>query len=388
MILKNAMIVTPEKKFLGYMVINDKGKVIEIKKGKTSKEGYDCQGQYLMPGFIDPHTHGGYGLSFDDFSNDKEYINKLNNYLKNLASEGVTGVVPTTVTQGIDKLNVIVDNFQEYLETNVNKELPKILGWFFEGPFISKSKKGAHDETKIVPLNEEFLKSLINKIKLPIIMAIAPEENDMKLINKYKDNIIFALGHSNATYKQAIDCLENGTNRVVHFYNAMSGFSHRDLGIVNAVLENKLVNKPIVEIISDNVHVDNKVVDFTFKTLNRKNMTIVSDSLCPKGLKDGPYKLGSLDIEKKGNWCYLKGTTTLSGGCCKYNVLVREFKRATNCSFEELVCLTSLNDKISLYGKNKAKPSLLNKPADLVLVDEDINILFTMVNGKIIYERK
>ncbi len=91
---------------------------------------------------------------------------------------------------------------------------------------------------------------------------------------------------------------------------------------------------------------------------------------------------------KRDNWCYLRGTNTLAGGCSKYNYLVNQFKKATNCSFPELVRATSAYNEICFGLRKTISESMINKPANFVLVDKDINILTTIINGKIVYERK
>jgi N-acetylglucosamine-6-phosphate deacetylase len=133
-------------------------------------------------------------------------------------------------------------------------------------------------------------------------MTVAPEvDKNLDLIEKYGDDFIFALGHSNAGFDDAKKSLKNGVSRITHLYNAMSGFHHHDLGILNAIFNKQYESNLNIEIIADGVHVDNKVIEYSYKNIDIKNISIVSDSLPPKGFKDGKYKLGNLAIEKKGN---------------------------------------------------------------------------------------
>ena len=144
-------------------------------------------------------------------------------------------------------------------------------------------------------------KSKINHF--PIILTIDAENSqNRKLVNKYQNDFIFALGHSNANYKDSVDMLKNGTKRITHMYNAMSGFHHStNLGILNALFNKEFNSDLCIEIIADGVHVNDHVIKYTYDNFDINNLTLVTDSLSPKGMNNGEYKLGNLEIEKKGN---------------------------------------------------------------------------------------
>ncbi|MGL6125024.1 MAG: N-acetylglucosamine-6-phosphate deacetylase [Metamycoplasmataceae bacterium] len=381
MIYKNARIVTKDFSFIGFIEIDNSGVVKAIEKGETDKVGIDCKNQIIMPGFIDSHTHGGYGFAFDDLgkeSFDKMYID----YLNNLVKEGVVAFVGTTVTATLNKLrniSLLVDSL-----SNMNENLPKLSGWYYEGPFISKSKKGAHEEGLIIPIDESFLQEIKKSVSIPKIITVAPEiENNIDLISKYQEDFIFALGHSNSNFEQARKSLKNGVKRITHLYNAMSGFHHHDLGIINAIFNKEFNNDLNIEIITDGVHVDNEVIKYSYDNIDIRNISIVSDSLQPKGLDDGKYKLGNLPIEKRGNWFYLEGTETLSGGAAPYIYLVKNFKEATNCSLQELVMVSSYNSARNLNLDNNFGDIIIGKKANIVFLTKDIEYIQSFVNGNL-----
>lgn len=381
MIYKNALIVTKDYSFIGFIEIDDFGVVTKIEKGETDKSGIDCKNQIIMPGFIDSHTHGGYGMAFDDLGNesfDKIYLN----YLNNLVKEGVVAFVGTTVTstlEKLEKLSLLINNL-----SSSNSNLPKLAAWYYEGPFISKIKKGAHEEKLIVPINENFLKTIQKSVSIPKIFTVAPEvENNLSLIKKYKNDFIFALGHSNSDFEKAKSALENGVTRVTHLYNAMSGFHHHDLGILNAIFNKEYNDDLDIEIIADGIHVDDEVIKYSYDNFDIKNISIVSDSLPPKGFKDGNYKLGNLPIEKRGNWFYLEGTDTLSGGACPYIFLVKNFKKATNCSLEELVMVSSYNAARNLKMEDNFGDIIIGKKANIVFLTKDLDYIQSFIDGNL-----
>lgn len=375
MIYKNALITTKDEQFLGWIEI-DKNKIIKkIGKGQTNQEGVDCQNKIVMPGFIDSHTHGGYGFSFDNL-NDQQSIN---NYLQQLKKEGITGVVGTSVTTDLNELSNKL-NLINNLST-INNDV-KVIAWYFEGPFISKSKKGAHEEKLIIPLDENFLKEAKKIItNIPILLTIdAEEKQNRDLVNKYQNDFIFALGHSNANYEDALNMLQNGTKRITHLYNAMSGFHHStNLGILNVLFNKEYKSDLCIELIADGVHVSDYVIKYTYENFPIDNLTLVTDSLSPKGLSNGDYKLGNLDIEKRENWFYLKNSNTLSGSGITYNWLLKHFKEVTKCSWPELVKVSSYNSAKNMNLENIYGSIKEGQKANFIIVDEYLNIIDVII---------
>lgn len=378
MIYKNALITTKDEQFLGWIEIDENNILISINKGITNEDGIDCQQNILMPGFIDSHTHGAYGFSFDEDIYD---LNFFQEYLENMKSEGIVGIVGTTVTSKIEKLTKNLEQIKTLVENN-QQNLPKILSWYFEGPFISKAKKGAHEEELIIPLDQKFLDNVLNVLKIKNVILTVDVEDDInkKLIQKNQDNFIFALGHSNANYDDSSMMLKNGIKRITHLYNAMSGFSHsKNLGILNAMFNKEFEKNLLIEIIADGVHVSDEVIKYTYNNFSIDNLSLVTDSLSPKGLSDGPYKLGNLDIDKKGNWFYLKNSETLSGSAISYNWLLKHFKQVTNCSWSEIVKVSSYNSARNLFLPNNYGDFVIGKRINFVLIDKDFNVKKTII---------
>ena len=379
MFYKNALIVTKDFSFIGFIEIDDFGIVKNIQEGTTDVDGLDCKGKIIMPGFIDSHTHGGYGMAFDDLG-EKSFNKDYQNYLQNLVKEGVVAFVGTTVTSTLKKLESNSHLINDL--SKQNKTLPQLVAWYYEGPFISKEKKGAHEENLIIPISESFLKIISQNVSIPKIFTVAPEiDNNIELIKKYQKDFIFALGHSNSDFKNAANSLQNGITRITHLYNAMSGFNHHDLGILNVIFNKEYKDDLNIEIITDGVHVDDEVIKYSYNNFDIKNISIVSDSLPPKGFKDGNYKLGNLPIEKRGNWFYLEGTQTLSGGGCPFIFLVQKFKKVTNCSWQELVLVSSYNTAKNLNLDSNYGDIVIGKKANIVFLNEDMEYVQSFING-------
>lgn len=380
MIYKNALITTKNSQFLGWIEIDDKtNKLLSISRGNTNKKGIDCKKNILMPGFIDSHTHGAYGFSFDNHISDEKM---MIDYLTKMKKEGVVAIIGTSVTSTLNKLKKDISIIKSVCNFEKNG-LPSIVGWYFEGPFISKAKKGAHEEKLIISIDEPFLKECKKNLqKIPVVFTVdAEDKKNRKLIKKYRNNFIFALGHSNANYNESKEVLIDGScSRITHLYNAMSGFSHSNkLGIINVMFNHEFHKKLCIELIADGVHVSDEVIKYTYNNFDINNLTLVTDSLAQKGLKNGEYKLGNLDIEKRGNWFYLKGTNTLSGSAISYNWLIKHFKETTNCSWTDIVKISSYNSARNLKLPKNYGDFVVGKKINFVLLDENFNIIETFI---------
>lgn len=383
MIIKNVEIINHDETIHGDVLVNEKtGFIQDINNNLTLKfpneKTLDGNGLKLLPGFIDMHTHGCANFDFNGLA--KGFNQPLYNKMINqMAKEGITNFFATTVTCSIRNLELINNTLSLF----DNKE-HQLLGWYIEGPFIAESKKGAHQADLI----REYDATVIAKIakcnpNLIINVAIAPEiiTNLEAIKNNKLNNVCFSIGHSDATAEQCHEAYLAGARNIVHLYNQTSAFSHKKPGIVNEAFANHGFN---CELISDTVHVKPFTMKNTYDIIGADRISIVSDSLPCKGMPNGEYKLGSLQIDKRDEACYLKGTNTLAGSILAYNKEALKVKEITNCSWNELVKMTSYN-QAKLFKFNDLGSVKTNYRANLVLVDSNLNVKLTMVNGKILF---
>ena len=289
MIINNVIIVNHNEQFKGSVEF-DNNKIINVYHKQL--KGIDGKGMYLIPSFVDTHTHGAVKFDFNDLTDSAEpkYSKEYFNYLLH---SGVGAVIATTVTCAKKDLEKICVNLKKFA-----KKYDIVKGWYIEGPFISKEKKGAHEPKLIVGLDMKLLDK-INK-SLPSnfvkIVAVAPEAfGNLKKIKELSKHYNVALAHSNATAQVAAQAIKQGCNRVTHLYNAMSGFHHRNPGVLNAVFNDK---KVFVELISDDFTVGNTAILNAYNILNPYQLMIITDTLRCAGAKNGKYMLGVLEIVK------------------------------------------------------------------------------------------
>lgn len=365
-----ANIVNHNEMFFGELFF-DNYKIIKINKLNSEiNENY----YFVLPGFIDSHTHGGYGLSFNDLSNQHD----IDNYFNNLYSEGVTSVCATTITDNISNLIDIGKKLNQ-----INND--SLIGWHIEGPYISKKKKGAHDEFLIIEPNDKDVFDIINSFTKVKIFTLAPEEkNIINVFKKYVSNdVVLSIGHTNANANETINAINNGFTRFTHLYNAMTGYSHREPGVVNIALGLK---KCYCELISDEIHVDKIVINNTYNIVGADNLILISDSLPVKGLEDNDYNFDNFPITKKGNVSYIQNSNTLAGSNMKYIDLVKIFHNNTNCSFAEIVKVTSYNCAKSLNLLNKYGSLKKELCPNFVILNKNLDIIYTIKNGEIVFK--
>ena len=212
------------------------------------KEADEDYGSYrIVPGFIDVHTHGAYGFDTNDGEPEG-----LRNWIKRVPEEGVTSLLPTTVTQMPDVLTAALKNVAEVMEEGY--EGAEILGVHFEGPYLDMDYKGAQPPEAIAPPSvaqfQEYQKAAKGMIRY---ITLAPEHDEGLSLTKYcgKAGVVVSLGHSSATYDQALLAVANGASSMTHVYNGMTPFSHRAPGLVGAALR---IRDIYGEIICDGCH--------------------------------------------------------------------------------------------------------------------------------------
>ena len=391
MIIKNAKVFLENQTFEeGEIRVRD-GRIEEVRAGKMRGEGFlalpgeeviDCQGAYAIPGLIDLHFHGCMGDDFCDGT--KDAIRRIAEYE---ASVGVTAIAPATMTLPVEELEAILRTAAEYRE-EVGKEEAgtgaDLVGVNMEGPFISKVKKGAQDERNILPCDVEVARRFLEASKgLVKFIGIAPEEseNAIAFIEEMKDQVHISLAHTNAAYDRAKEAFDAGASHAVHLYNAMPAFTHRAPGVVGAVADSPSV---MAELICDGVHIHPAVVRGTFQMLGADRMILISDSMRATGMPDGRYTLGGLDVDVKGNRAVLVSDGALAGSATNLMDCMRTAVKKMGIPLETAVACASINPAKSL-GVEAERGSLAEgKKADIVLLDEELELKSVIKDGRVI----
>ncbi|MFI3163108.1 MAG: N-acetylglucosamine-6-phosphate deacetylase [Bacillota bacterium] len=338
---------------------------------KVEVDGEKSDNAYtLVPGFIDIHTHGCAG--FDTCDNNLEGYEKMS---ESYAKNGVTSWLFTTMTTPKHEILETLACIKQYIESGKGMAYPQ--GVYLEGPFISEEKKGAQSAVNILlpsaELFNEFNKASGGKIK---VAACAPEKDGAIEFALEASKIGRAsVAHTNAKYEETIKGFENGFTGATHLYNAMPAYSHRDPGVIGAVLDTDVY----AEIICDGIHVHPCVVRNTFKVKGEDRMILISDSTQAAGMPDGEYVLGGQPVFLKDGVVKL-ASGTIAGSATK---VISCVKNCISWGIEDRIAFKSASINPATYiGVSGETGSIeVGKFADLVLLDKDLNIVKTFVKG-------
>jgi len=334
-----------------------------------AEEIFDAQGKFVSPGFINIHIHGCGGADAMD-----EDDNALKVMSKNLLAHGVTGFLPTTMTYDIARLQ---RTFRRIRKAMTQTQGAKILGCHMEGPYISAQYKGAQAEKNIRLANYKDIADFEDVIK---IITLAPEKiSDRSFVEKCQAaGIILSIGHSAATYEQAMSAIENyKINHITHVYNAMTGFHHRKPGVVGAALD----SSANCEIIPDNIHTHPVAQRLLYHAKQGRNIILITDSMRACGLGDGESELGGQKVFVKGNYATL-ADGTLVGSVIPMNRAVKNFLENTKASLPKIIEMVTKApaQELGLYGELGSIE--IGKQANFTIFDENLNIFSSVVEGK------
>lgn len=361
----------------GYIVIEN-GKIIQIAEGEYQGDltTIDVKGQHVLPGFIDIHMHGGYGEDAMDAS-----FEGLKHLSESLLSEGTTSFLATTMTQSDENIIKALKNIVDYQEQQDSLNAASIVGIHLEGPFISEYKVGAQNPAYVqrpsVEKVQQFQEIANNQIK---VMTFAPEvEGADETLSTLHDQINFSIGHTVATFDEVNEAVAQGAKHVTHLYNAGTPFEHRNPGLSGAAwLNDELSTESIV----DGIHSHPASVKIAYKQKGNKRFFLITDAMRAKGMPDGEYDLGGQNVVVKGSEARL-ASGALAGSILKMNEGLKNLIAYTGAPLDDLWRVTSLNQAIALKIEEDKGSIAIGKDADIVVVDDDIQVLTTIKSGKV-----
>lgn len=321
----------------------------------------------VTPGFIDVHTHGGYG--FDTMDGNPDEIDQMVN---SMAKEGVTSVFPTTMTQSVANIDKSMQAINEVAQHN-----RLIQGIHLEGPFIAAMFKGAQPEEYIQDPNVDLLANWDelsgDRVRL---ITYAPEDPGAKEFEAWclAHNVVPSVGHSNATREQLLD---SKASHATHLYNAQREFKHREPGVTGHVM---LEDNIYAELICDGFHIVPDMIKLAYEQKGPKKIELVTDSMRAKGMPEGISELGGQKVIVKDKQARLE-SGNLAGSVLRFDDAFRNIMAFTGCSMEEAVWMSSTNQatEFNLVDKGQLEVGF---DADLNIFDNQMQIVDTYSYGK------
>jgi N-acetylglucosamine-6-phosphate deacetylase len=374
-----ALTPTTEINDAGILIHEDVIEAIGPRSGMSLPAGAQevlAIGKTAVPGFIDVHIHGAGGHDVMEGN-----AAALRSITRKVSEYGTTSLVATTVTASTDQTLRAVEGIAAYIAQQHETKEPRaeVLGIHLEGPFISKERRGVHPSKWIQPPSAEtlsrFLKAAAGNAR---ILTIAPEvPGAAPCIDAAREaGLVVSIGHTDATYEQARAAMARGACSATHFYNAMRPFTHRDPGVIGAVLTSPDIN---AELIADGMHVEEGAMKLLLLAKGAAHVTLVSDGLSATGMPDGKYTLGDFEVTVSGGVCR-NAEGILAGSTLTLDRALRNIV-ALGASLPDAVRMLTLNPA-SLLGIEFKKGSLrVGADADILLLDEGLHVTNVWARG-------
>jgi N-acetylglucosamine-6-phosphate deacetylase len=387
----NGRIITPESIIeKGSLLVSD-GIIKEISDKEISSKAdiiVDAENNFISPGFIDIHVHGGGGSDFMD-GTIEDFLTIAETHLQ----YGTTALVPTTLTAEKENLLHILDIYRKASKQNVKGA--QFLGMHIEGPYFAISQKGAQDARYIRKPDKKEYSDIIEKAGDIIVRwSAAPELEGALDFGKYlkEHHILPAIAHTDAVYENVVKAVENGYTLATHFYSAMSGVTRRNAFRYAGVIESVyLMDEIDVEVIADGVHLPAPLLKLVYKIKGSERIALITDAMRAAGTQSDESILGSrengIKVIVEDGVAKLFDRTSFAGSVATTNRLVRTMIQTANVPLVAAVRMMTLTPA-RIMKIDKQKGSIAEgKDADILIFDNDINIKTAIVKGKILYNQ-
>ena len=341
---------------------------------------FDAKGNFVVAGYIDIHTHGGFGK--DCMEATKESIETISRYH---LSTGITSYFPTTMTAPVADIEKAIQNIRDYKDN----KYARILGIHLEGPFLSKGAAGAHKPELLIDPTKDNAQFVFNNKDLVKRITLAPNKNNAAQFTKdaVTNGIQVSLGHDESIDDEIYACVDNGASSVTHMYNCTSRPSRRSnpkkhLGLTEVGLSD---DRLYTEVIADDRHVPNALFKMIYKLKGADKICLVSDSLSIAGMPKGEYYIGSGDSKQKieidDGVAVIKELNTYAGSITPISKMVAQLYKA-GISKEDAIKMATLTPA-KLIGLKDIGDIKVGNLADLNILDKDLNVINTLFNEEI-----
>ena len=355
----------------------ENGRIVPPPAGNAPAESVDMGGAYLLPGLIDIHTHGCFGVDVN--AADREGYEKISRFA---ASQGTAGFLCSILTDTVEQTERCIRIAVDAIE----RPLPgaRLLGIHLEGPFLSPQFKGAMPEHLLRQGDAGLFRRYQELARGHVLyMTAAPEvPGVLPMIREIAGEVTIASGHSAATYDEACAAIQAGAKAATHTFNAMRPFHHHEPGIIGAVLESDIY----CEAITDGLHLNPATLRLLLKVKGWDRVAAITDSIMAAGLPDGQYKLGVNDVTVKNGDARLTHGDARAGSTLTQARSVKNLLAFTGKPLEKITGLLTKNPA-ALLGLSNQGSLAPGSFADITAVTREGDILSTIVRGETVYTR-
>lgn len=390
LIITNGKVITPYRIIPQGTVVVTGSKITAVYEGEidlSDADVIDAKGNYISPGFIDIHVHGGAGHDFMD-GDWKGFLKIAELHAKN----GTTAMVPTTLTSEREHLIKTLDIYEKAHKNNKNGA--EFLGLHLEGPYFAMNQRGAQDPRYIRDPNPDEYQEILQRSHLIARWSAAPERKGAMEFGRYlrEKGVLAAIAHTDAIYEEVVEAVENGYSLSTHLYSGMSGVTRKNAFRYAGVIESSLLLDELdVEIIADGIHLPAPLLKLIYKIKGPHQIALITDAMRAAGNPPGESILGGkkngLKVIVEDEVAKLPDRTAFAGSVSTADRLVRNMVKMADVPLLDAILMMSTTPA-RIMGVNHRKGSLtVGKDADLVVFDENIEIQETVISGRSVYKK-
>lgn len=385
----NARILCPAELIENGTLIVENGVINRIETGdinKTCDFVLDANGALLSAGFIDIHVHGGGGYDFMDNT-----VDAFHQIAKTHAQYGTTAMAPTTLSSGYNDLVKTLLTYEQAL--TVPYDGASFIGMHIEGPYFSVKQRGAQDVRFIKDPDPKEYIELVERFPFIKRWSAAPERKGAMEFGDYlvKKGVLPAIAHTDAIFEEVIEAFDHGFTHATHFYSCMSTVSRRNAyRYAGAVEAAYFLDNMTVELIADGIHLPPALLKLVYKLKGPDKIILITDAMRAAGTLSRDSILGSikngLKVIIEDGVAKLPDRSAFAGSIATCDQLLKNMVQLTGIPLSQAINMLTLNPA-KLMGVEQTKGSIeTGKDADLVIFNDDYQILYTIVKGKIVHQ--
>ncbi len=391
MLIKGGTLITPFSKKQNTDIFVKDGIISDIGAIGSGDDIFDATGCYVCPGLVDIHTHGGGGGDYMDGSEEA-----FDRALKFQSESGVTSILASSVTAPVNQIETMLSISRKYMSRT---DLPcRVLGVHLEGPYISYAKKGAQPAQYLrVPSKDSYDFILRNKDIVKNVTIATELDGAVDMVKELRKNgIVVSCGHDDGRSDTIIACIEAGVTNCTHWYCAMSTASMVDGVRSVGMMETALIDPRLtIELIADNHHIIPELARLAYQNKGALGICLVSDCLRAGGMEAGEtlYNLGSCNDPNSQRFRVCDGVarmedgTHYAGSIQPISRMIKNLVYDARVPLEDAVCAASYTPSRIIGMDDQIGSVEIGKKADFCIMDNELNVVATILNGKTVYAK-